>query len=184
MRKAFVVVAVAVLLSIAFVLVRSPAPVLSVPSPVTTLGQATPITVRVRDPHGVRRLAAFVEQNGVRYRVWEAGQPSGATDGTWNFAAGVNSAPQLQDGKAKLIIEATSNGLLRKTARWERELTVVTKPPIVSVDSDQHYLYLGMADLATFNLSGTWSPCTIGRNNPRREQPSAIPAAGRPVQIE
>ena len=91
---------------------------------------------------------------------------------------------QLQDGKAKLIIEATSNGLLRKTARWERELTAVTKPPIVSVDSDQHYLYLGMADLATFNLSGTWSPCTIGRNNPRREQPSAIPAAGRPVQIE
>ena len=161
MRKAFVVVAVAVLLSIAFVLVRSPAPVLSVPSPVTTLGQATPITVRVRDPHGVRRLAAFVEQNGVRYRVWEAGQPSGATDGTWNFAAGVNSAPQLQDGKAKLIIEATSNGLLRKTARWERELTVVTKPPIVSVDSDQHYLYLGMADLATFNLSGTWTEAGV-----------------------
>ena len=155
------VVAVAVLLSIAFVLVRSPAPVLSVPSPVTTLGQATPITVRVRDPHGVRRLAAFVEQNGVRYRVWEAGQPSGATDGTWNFAAGVNSAPQLQDGKAKLIIEATSNGLLRKTARWERELTVVTKPPIVSVDSDQHYLYLGMADLATFNLSGTWTEAGV-----------------------
>jgi len=128
---------------------------------VTTLGQATPITVRVRDPHGVRRLAAFVEQNGVRYRVWEAGQPSGATDGTWNFAAGVNSAPQLQDGKAKLIIEATSNGLLRKTARWERELTVVTKPPIVSVDSDQHYLYLGMADLATFNLSGTWTEAGV-----------------------
>ncbi len=127
----------------------------------TTLGQATSIAVRVRDPHGLRRLAAFVEQNGVRYGVWEAGQLSGATDGTWNFTAGVTSAPQLQDGKAKLIIEATSNSLLRKTARWEGEVTVVTKPPIVSVDSDQHYLYLGMADLATFNISGTWTEAGV-----------------------
>ena len=125
------------------------------PSPVTTLGQATPITVHVRDPRGVRSLAAFVEQNGARYPVWEAAQPSHVTDSTWNFTAGVKTTPQLKDGKAKLIVEATSNDLLRKTARWEREVTVVTRPPTVSVDSDQHYLYLGMADLATFNVSGS-----------------------------
>jgi murein DD-endopeptidase MepM/ murein hydrolase activator NlpD len=133
----------------------------SLPSPVTNLGQATPITVHVRDPHGVRRLAAFVEQNGTRYGVWEAGQLAGTTEGTWHFAAGVNTTPQLQDGKAKLIIEATSNDLLRKTALWESEVTVVTKPPIVSADSDQHYLYLGMADLATFNVSGTWTEAGV-----------------------
>ena len=162
MRKIFVlVIAVAVLLAIALLLTRSAAPVVDLPSPVTTLGQATPITVHVRDPRGVRSLAAFVEQNGARYRVWEAAQPSRVTDGTWNFMAGINTTPQLKEGKAKLIVEATSNGLLRKTAHWEREVTVVTRPPVVSVDSDQHYLYLGMADLATFNVSGSWTEAGV-----------------------
>jgi Peptidase family M23 len=158
-RKVFAaVLAIAVVLSsIAILLARQAPPVVDLPSPVTTLGQATAITVRVRDPHGVHRLEAFVEQNGVQYRVWENAQPSPVTEGTWNFTAGILTTPQLKDGKAKLILLATSNGLLRKTARLEREVTVVTRPPVISVDSDQHYLYLGMADLATFNVSGTWT---------------------------
>jgi murein DD-endopeptidase MepM/ murein hydrolase activator NlpD len=131
------------------------------PSPVTTLGQATPITVHVRDPHGIRRLTAFVEQNGARFLVSEVAQPSRVQDSTWNFVAGINTTPQLREGKAKLVFEATSNDLLRKTARLEREVTVVTRPPIVSVDSDQHYLYQGMADLATFNVSGTWTEAGV-----------------------
>jgi murein DD-endopeptidase MepM/ murein hydrolase activator NlpD len=117
--------------------------------------------VHVSDPRGVRKLQASVEQNGVRYQVWDVDQPSSATNGTWNFTAGVKSTPQLKDGKAKLVIEATSNDLLRKTGRWERDITVVTQPPVVSVDSDQHYLYLGMADLATFNISGAWTDAGI-----------------------
>ncbi len=140
---------------------RSATPVVDLASPVTSLGQATPITIHVRDPHGVRRLAAFVEQNGARYHVWELAEPSSLADATWNFTAGIRSTPQLQEGKAKLIVEATSNDLLRKTARYEDDVTVVTRPPIVSVDSDQHYLYLGMADLATFNLSGNWTEAGV-----------------------
>jgi murein DD-endopeptidase MepM/ murein hydrolase activator NlpD len=155
-RIIFVVIAIAVLLPIALLLARSATPVVDLPSPVSSLGQATPITVRVRDPRGIRKLAAFVEQNGARYGVWETAQPSDLADSTWNFTAGVKTTPQLQNGKARLILEATSNDLLRKTARLELEVTVVTQPPIISVDSDQHYLYLGMADLATFNVSGTW----------------------------
>jgi hypothetical protein len=162
-RKVFVaVIAIAaVLSSIWILLARQAPPVVDLPSPVTALGQATAITVHVRDPHGIRSLAAFVEQNGVQYRVWEATQPSGVTEGTWSFAAGTHTTPQLKDGKAKLILLATSNGLLRKTALLEREVEVVTKPPIVSVDSDQHYLYLGMADLATLNVSGTWTEAGV-----------------------
>ncbi len=162
MRKVIVVViAIVVLLPIALLLARSAPPVVDLPSPVSSLGQATPITIHVHDSHGVRRLAAFVEQNGVRYRVWETKQPSSVTDGIWNFTAGVKTTPQLQNGKAKLILKATSNGLLRRTASWEREVTVVTQPPMISADSDQHYLYLGMADLATFNISGTWSEAGV-----------------------
>jgi len=38
---------------------------------------------------------------------------------------------------------------------------VVTQPPAISVDSDQHYLYLGMAELATFNLAGNWTEAGV-----------------------
>ena len=157
----FIVVAVAVLSSILFLLVRSTPPVVDLPSSVTTFGQATAIAVHVRDPRGVRRITAFVEQNRVQYRVWETAQPSPQTDSTWNFTVGVNTTPQLKDGQAKLIFAVTSGGLLRKTAHLEREVTVVTRPPVLSVDPDQHYLYLGMADLATFNVSGTWTEAGI-----------------------
>jgi hypothetical protein len=149
------------LLPIALLLARSTTPVVELSSPVTTLGQATPIAVHVRDPHGVRHLAAYIEQNGARYRVFESAQPSRLPDSTWNFMTGVGTTPQLKDGKAKLVFEATSNSFLHKTANLERELTVVTRPPMVSVDSDQHYLYLGMADLVTFNVSGSWTEAGV-----------------------
>src|SRR6202034_4474341 len=103
----------------------------------------------------------FVEQNGARYQVFELAQPSNLTDTAANFTAGVKTTPQLREGKAKLIFEATSNDLLRKTARLEREVTVVTKPPSVSVDSEQHYLYLGMADLATFVVTGSYTQAGV-----------------------
>ena len=155
------VIAIAVLLSVVLVLARSATPVLDLPPSVSSLGQSTPITIRVHDPRGVRRVAAFVEQNGARYNVWETAQPSVVADNTYTFVAGVKTTPQLQDGKATLVVEATSNDLLRKTARLERQLTVVTQPPSISVDSDQHYLYLGMADLATFNVSGSWTEAGV-----------------------
>ena len=79
-------------------------------------------------------------------------------DNSWSIDVGVKTTPQLRDGNAKFIVEATSNDFLRKTARLERDVTVITQPPTVSVDSEQHYLYLGMADLATFNVSGSWTP--------------------------
>ena len=72
MRKVFIVViGIVALSSIAILLTRQAPPVVDLPSPVTALGQATAIAVHVRDPHGVRRLEAFVEQNGIQYRVWE-----------------------------------------------------------------------------------------------------------------
>jgi len=144
----------------AFTIVSS-TPVLTLPASVTGLGRSTPISVLVSDPHGIRHAAATVEQNGAVYQVWDATYPThrlrwkgGEPDTTLTFNAGSKTAPQLKDGKARLIVEATSNDFRAKTARVEREVMVITHPPSVIVDSDQHYLYLGMADLATFNVSG------------------------------
>jgi murein DD-endopeptidase MepM/ murein hydrolase activator NlpD len=156
-----VVIAIAVLLTIVLVIARSATPVLDIPATVTLLGQATPITVHVHDPRGVRSVTASVEQNGAKYRVWDAPKPSSEADNTYTFSAGVKTTPQLQNGKATLVLEATSSDLLHKSARLERPVTVVTQPPSISVDGDQHYLYLGMADLATFNVSGVWTEAGV-----------------------
>jgi murein DD-endopeptidase MepM/ murein hydrolase activator NlpD len=161
-RKVFVlVVAIAVLVPIVLVLARSATPVLDLPAPVTSIGQATPITLHVHDLRGVRKASASIEQNGAHFAVWELSQPSKAPDSTWSFVVGIKTTPQLRDGPAKLILEAASNDFRGKTARLEHDVTVVTQPPTVSVDSEQHYLYLGMADLATFDVSGNWSAAGV-----------------------
>ena len=152
---------VALVLAVVLIIARSKTPLLDLPNPAASLGQATAISVHVRDPRGVRNLTAYVEQNGARYRVWELAQPSASPESTFTFAAGVKATPQLKDGKATLVVEATSNDLLRKTAQIEQAVTIVTQPPSVSVDSDQHYLYLGMADLVTFNVSGGWTEAGV-----------------------
>jgi Peptidase family M23 len=143
------------------VVARSATPNLALTSTVSLIGQETPVQVRAHDQRGIRKAAAYIEQNGARYSVWELGQVAKAADNTWNFNAGVKTTPQLKDGAAKLIVEATSNDLLRKTARIERDVTVVTRPPVVTADSEQHYLYLGMADLATLNITGHFTEAGI-----------------------
>jgi murein DD-endopeptidase MepM/ murein hydrolase activator NlpD len=160
-KKLLLVVAAVVVLLVVFVVVRSATPVVEIPSSLASVGQATPVTVQVRDPHGVRSVQAVVEQNGNRYPVFSSTQPLTSGESTVIFMAGVKSTPQLQAGKAKLIVEATSNDLMRKSGSAEREITVITQPPSLSVDSEQHYLYVGMADLATFGVSGGWTEAGV-----------------------
>lgn len=161
MRKVLLAFLVVVLLLVVFVLMRSATPVLDLPASVTMLGQATSISFQVHDPRGVRSAAAFVGQNGARYPVWEMKQASKAADTNYTFTAGAQATPALKSGAATLILEATSNDLLHKSAHLERKVNVVTQPPSVSVDAEQHYLYLGMADLVTFNVSGTWTAAGV-----------------------
>ncbi len=162
MRKALlVVILLVVLVPVVLVVVRSATPVIDLNNQIASLGQATPVSVHVSDPRGVSKVSATVEQNGAKYDVWEMTTPTKEKENIWSFTAGARTTPQLHDGKAKLIVEATSNDLLHRTARIEREVTVVTQPPSISVDSEQHYLYLGMADLATFNVTGSWTAAGV-----------------------
>lgn len=161
MKKLLIVIVVAALLAFAFVEIRSAIPVVTLPSSVTALGLATPVSVQVHDPRGVRSVRAFVEQNGARYQVFASNEPQKPPQVTLSFTAGVRTTPQLQSGNAKLIVEATSNDLLRKIGRAERDVMVVTQPPSISADSEQHYLYVGMADLATFTVSGNYTEAGV-----------------------
>jgi murein DD-endopeptidase MepM/ murein hydrolase activator NlpD len=160
-RKSLIVVVLLVVGAVVFVLVRTQTPVIAAPSAPSFLAQATPVTVHVRDKRGLRTLQAFVEQNGARFPVAQAANPKLFKDADWNFSAGVQSAPQLKDGAAHLIVEAVSNDVLRRTGRWRADVTVVTRPPSVTVDADQHYLYLGMADLVTFSVTGSYTDAGV-----------------------
>jgi murein DD-endopeptidase MepM/ murein hydrolase activator NlpD len=136
-------------------------PAIDVPASLTSIGQATPVTVHVQDRHGVSKLTATLEQNGASYPAWQSTATTKDADSTFNFTVGAKTTPQLKEGKAKLIVEATSGGLGHGSARVEREVTVVTQPPTVSADSDQHYLYRGMADLATLSVTGSYTAAGV-----------------------
>ena len=136
-------------------------PSLDVLSPPTVIGQATPIVVHIHDPHGVSKFTASVTQNGVKYQAWQTNAASKGIDTTFNFEVGVKTTPQLHDGPAHLVLEATSGGLFHGTSRWEHDVNVATQPPVISADSDQHYLYLGMADLATMNITGNYTSAGV-----------------------
>lgn len=157
---ALTVILVLIVLPVIVLLVFSSTPIVEL-APVTALGSVTPVAVKVADPHGVRKMEAWIEQNGARYNVYETAQPASRIlwsrdlpPGSWNFTAGIKTTPQLKDGPARLVVEATSNDFRGASASASRDVTVVSRPPMLSVDSDQHYLYVGMADLVTFSVSG------------------------------
>jgi hypothetical protein len=139
----------------------SATPVVHLPESLTAIGRSTPITIRITAPHGVREANAYLEQNGARYELGKERQtvhrfrwPRNAPDFSWTVTAGTKAVPQLKDGNAQVVVEATSNDFRGASARVLKEVVVVTHPPKLSVDADQHYLYRGMADLVSFNVSG------------------------------
>jgi murein DD-endopeptidase MepM/ murein hydrolase activator NlpD len=167
-KLVFVVIVVVFLLPLLLLLAFSSTPVADWPAPVSAIGPNTPVPIHVHDPHGVRDVKVSVEQNGVRYKASEFSQPSrhffwhhSVPDQTLTLTAGTKTIPELKDGKAKLIVEVTSNDLRSSTTRMELDIMVANEPPSLTVDSEQHYLYLGMADLVTFTASGYWTEAGV-----------------------
>lgn len=161
MRAAIGILLLLVLVAVILLFIFSTTPVVTLPASLKAIGQATPVTVSISDPHGIRRATAYIEQNGERYKLADVEHPSKPFSWgrntpleTLRFTAGARSTPQLKDGGARLIVEAESNDFRGKTGAAIRDVTVATQPVRVSVDSDQHYLYVGMADLVTYSVSG------------------------------
>ncbi len=168
MRKLIVVLVAILLLPVVLLLAFSATPTVSLPPSLTAIGISTPIEIQVSGPHGVRSITAFIEQNGERYKAGEIVQPArhifwhrNVAEKSWPLSIGTGTTPQLKAGKAHLIVSATSNDFRAKTVSVDREVMVVTQPPSLSVDSDEHYLYLGMADLVTFNVAGYWTEAGV-----------------------
>ena len=123
------VVLLVIVVPVVVVLARSARPVLELTTDVKTIGQATPVSVHVTDPRGIKSASAAIVQNGQTFMVWQLQQPLKAKEATWNFTAGVRTTALLKDGPAKLMVEAKSADMLHKAAKVERDVTVVTRPP-------------------------------------------------------
>ncbi len=136
-------------------------PIIQVPASLTIIGQATKVPVHVQSSRGVSELRATVAQNGVRYQAWQLASPTVDKDAAFTFTAGSDTTRQLQDGQAVLILDAKSRGTFSRSAHWERQVRIDTKPPSVSTDAEQHYLYRGMADAATLNVTGPYSSAGV-----------------------
>ncbi len=142
----------------------SATPTLALDPSVTSIGTATPVKIHVTDPHGVRNVSAWVEQNGARYQVLDNARPAtrlfffkNQKPEQVDFVTGTKNTPALKDGKAKLIVEATSNDLRGSTVSESRDVDIITRPPSITPDGAQHYINQGGTELVTFSVSGFWT---------------------------
>jgi murein DD-endopeptidase MepM/ murein hydrolase activator NlpD len=130
--------------------------------PVTAIGTSTPIQISVDNPHGIRRITGFIEQNGSRYSLFDVQEPAHRllfwrrhqAPQVRKFQVGKQQAPALRDGKARLIVEAQSNDLRGSTDVLEADVQVITAPPRVSADGAQHYINQGGSELVAFTPAG------------------------------
>jgi hypothetical protein len=137
-------------------------------SPVTTIGVATPVTVRLANPHGERAVDAWLEQEGKRYPLFEEKGPSHRL--FWKrheaarrvtFEAGKNKVPDLKEGKARLVVETTSNDFRGSSDSASADVNVVLTAPRVFADGYQHYINQGGMELVVFTPGGSWSEAGV-----------------------
>jgi Peptidase family M23 len=134
-----------------------------------TIGANTPVTVRIANPHGLRRFTASLEQNGARTTLSETRNPADRMK-FWlaqfpaqdiRFDAGSKEAPNLKEGKARIIVEAQSNDFRGVTDTISTDVNVVLRPPSVSADGFQHYINQGGSEMVLITPSGSWSEAGV-----------------------
>src|SRR5262245_58713007 len=104
---------------------------------VSVIGLNTPVSVQATNPHGVRSIRAYVEQAGTRFPVFEQTAPATRflfwrrreEPRSVTFDAGKDKAPRLQEGKARVIVEAVSNDFRGRKDTAVSDVTVVLAPP-------------------------------------------------------
>jgi len=142
---------------------------LSFRQPPGVIGYDTPVSVRIDNPHGVRHVVARLEQNGAstlllqtqsptsRFLFWRQAHPPEEVV----ISAGKKKAPNLQEGKARLIVEAQSNDFRAATDTITADVNVVLRPPSVTADSLQHYINQGGSEMVLLSPSGYWTEAGV-----------------------
>jgi len=184
------VIAIAAVLIVAGVtaalLLLSNGTVLTIQPDVKVIGLATPVSVQIANPHGVRRVSAHLEQNGASFPLLERTTPShrlfwrrNQRPETVGFEAGKNKAPNLKEGEARLVVETVSDDFRGSSDSVSSAVKVVLAPPGVTPDDAQHYINQGGMELAVLTPSGSWSEAGV---KVARYTFRSFPLPGRPGQ--
>ncbi|MEJ7605887.1 MAG: hypothetical protein WKF37_06390 [Bryobacteraceae bacterium] len=113
-----------VVVGLALAYALSKAPALELTSATKVIGFETPVKIRVVSPHGIRKVTAWIEQNGKRTQIFESSAPArrsvafrdSEAPREVSFSAGKKQAESLQDGPAKLIVAAVANDFGARSA--------------------------------------------------------------------
>jgi hypothetical protein len=135
---------------------------------VKIVGQSTPVSVQISNPHGVRKVNAYIEQNGTRMPLLEQSAPShrvflrrNQPVQTVKFDAGKLKAAGLKEGDARIVVEAVSDDFRGSTDSASTNVKVVLAPPRVTPDDAQHYINQGGMELAVMTPGGSWNEAGV-----------------------
>jgi hypothetical protein len=135
---------------------------------VTVVGQTTPVSVQISNPHGVRRIVAYIEQGGAHYPLLDVQTPAHRVffrrhqpAQTVAFDAGKLKAPALKEGDARIVVEATGDDLGGDLGSAAASVKVILAPPRVVPDDAQHYINQGGMELAVLTPSGSWTDAGV-----------------------
>src|SRR5437764_858991 len=124
--------------------------VVTIAPEVKIVGVTTPVTVKITNPHGVRHISAYIEQNGARSVLSEVKTPAhrimwrrNQAPQTLTFDAGKSKAPALKEGDARIVVETDADDLAGHTDSTSMPVKVVLAPPRVGPDDAQHYINQG-----------------------------------------
>ncbi len=164
---------IAVFLAVLGLIILSPVIVLLLLSTHTTaqfdpqpkaIGTSTPVTLKVANPHGVRQVRVYLEQDGARTQLFEHSEP-GTRLMFWRKREHPRNltfnAAAKKEGKARLVAEVVSNDLRGSTDTAAADVDVILRPPSVSTDGVQHYINQGGSELVSFTPAGSWTEAGV-----------------------
>jgi len=116
--------------------------------------------VKVSSQGGVRRFRAQLEQGGLtavlagdessvpRWKFWRPRR----RESVYRLTAGRRTIPQLQDGPARLVLEAQSDDWRGAATTVAVDFVVRTKPPVLRLDSFRHDITQGGSGVVAFTV--------------------------------
>ena len=184
--KALIGILVLAVIALAALFTMSSSTALAIAPEVKIVGQSTPVSVQINNPHGVRKVNAYIEQNGTRMPLLEQSTPShrvflrrNQPAQTVKFDAGKVKAAGLKEGDARIVVEAVSDDFRGRTDSASANVKVVLAPPRVTPDDAQHYINQGGMELAVMTPGGSWNEAgvKVGKYSFR-----SFPLPGHPEQ--
>ena len=184
--KAIIGILVLAAIALAALFTMSSSTALAIAPEVKMVGQSTPVSVQISNPHGVRKVNAYIEQNGARMPLLEQSAPSHRVFLRRNqpaqmvkFDAGKIKAANLKEGDARIVVEAVSDDFRGRTDSVSTSVKVVLSAPRVTPDDAQHYINQGGMELAVMTPGGSWTEAgaKVGKYSFR-----SFPLPGHPEQ--